>query len=112
MATFVCPHWRPGEECRPYFKVHWTLRALCTLVGTSIAMATPVVNIGTALSGGASVQPLAIIVWAWGIVLFLTAVTSVVLVMHQMPSLLGCFLASLGAPTIVITFLTVVLPHL
>lgn len=42
---FTCPHWRPGQRCKPYFETQTGRRLAIAVVGASLAIATPGVEL-------------------------------------------------------------------
>lgn len=110
MARFSCSNWVAGQACRPYFHVHWTKRFVAAAVGISATLAAPVVNCITAVSHSPPAAPIAVVVWAWGVLLIISALASIVITMHNEHDVWGCFISGVGIPALMVALIN--LPHL
>ena len=103
---FVCPHWQPGQRCKPYFYEHWGRRLALAILGASIAIATPAVNCAKAVQIAPPSGPIAMSVIGWGILIFASWLGSIVLAMHYEHDPWGSFVSSVGTPTLLIALIT------
>jgi hypothetical protein len=83
-----------------------------TILGVCIALAVPMSNFAAAYSAVPPVGPLTPAILGWGIVLFLTAVGSIILTLHHEIDSWGCLVAGIGTPTFLVIIMTALLPHL
>jgi hypothetical protein len=104
-SSFVCPHWRPGEACRRYIHVSSWKRLLVAVLGSSIGVAVPTLNFLKTLSNPPA-GALLIGVIAWGIVILLVWLTSIVITMHQEHDMWGNLIAAFGTPSLFTTAIT------
>lgn len=88
---FVCPHWVPGQRCKPYFYEHWRGRLALAVVGASIALATPALNCIKALQVSPPAGPIAPLVIIWGILIAGAWLGGIVLAMHREHDLWGSY---------------------
>ena len=105
IEKFKCDRWRAGQECKPYYKSPWALRALLTALGVLIALATPaltLINV-TFVNATPPAPSLGLSVWFWGAVLALSGVAGFCLSMHHEKDAWWCFLAGIGLPSIFVT---------
>jgi hypothetical protein len=107
---FVCPHWLPGQRCKPYFYEHIGRRLFLAIVGATIAVATPALNCVKAVSAAPPEGAIVFSVFGWGILIFLTWIGAIVLAMHYEHDPWGSFVSSVGTPTLLIALIT--LPQL
>jgi hypothetical protein len=110
VAKFSCPHWVQGQSCKPYFHVHWSKRLVAAAVGISATLAAPVVNCITAVSHSPPAAPIAVVVWAWGILLAIGVVASIVITLHNEHDVWGCFISGVGIPALMVALISS--PHL
>lgn len=110
MSKFICPHWLPGQGCRPYFRVHWGARLFVAILGAALALATPALNFVNAISAAPPAAPLAWAVIFWGVLLVAVSVGSILLTIHHETDMWGTFVASVGTPSLLVALIT--LPHL
>lgn len=114
--AFTCPNWGPGQRCKPYIITNWLAqgfaRVIFTLLGVAIALAVPLTNFGTAYTTAPPAAPLALPIIGWGVALILTSVGSIFLTLHHEIDSWGCFVAGIGTPTLLVTVMTALLPHL
>jgi hypothetical protein len=103
---FACPHWLPGQRCKPYFYDHWGRRLVLAIVGASIAVATPAVNCAKAVQVTYPVGPVAISVIGWGGLIAASWLGSIILAMHYEHDPWGSFVSSVGTPTLLIALIT------
>ena len=114
---FTCPKWaEAGIRCKPYAVTnrfaHSSSRLIFTILGVLIALAVPLINFGTAYSAVPPAGPLALPIIGWGAALLLTAIGSIFLTLHHEIDSWGCLVAGIGTPTLLVTIMTALLPHL
>ena len=110
MADFHCPHWIDGQACKPYFHVHSGKRLIAAAIGISATLAGPTVNCIAAVSHSPPVGGVAVAVWAWGALLGIAALASLVITLHNEHDIWGCFISGVGIPALVVALIS--LPHL
>ena len=99
---FVCPSWRAGQRCRPYFIsnwTHWVTRLIFTILGVGIALSLPLKSLLVAAPPPAAIE---VSVLTWGAALVLAAVGSIFLTMHNEVDAWGCLVAGIGTPSLLV----------
>jgi len=114
---FTCPKWsQAGIRCKPYAVTsrfaHSSSRFIFTVLGVAIALALPLTNFAAAYSAVPPAGPLALPVFGWGVALLLTAIGSIFLTLQHEIDAWGCLVAGIGTPTLLVTIMTALLPHL
>lgn len=97
MADFVCGTWQQGQACRRYMRVHWAVRTLGALAGSTIAVLPLASNAFYALAQG---LPGAIAVWTYAVAFLwgMALLTGFVVALHQEHDFFGCLVTGFGIP--------------
>jgi hypothetical protein len=110
MTAFSCPHWRPGQACRPYFTTHWAARLLVVAVGVVLALMTPILNFVNTVAASPPAAPLAWSIYLWGVAIIIVAIASIVLTMHHETDMWGTFVSGVGMPSFFFALITAWFP--
>lgn len=97
MAEFVCGMWQHGQACRRYMRVHWTVRTLGALAGSTVAILPLARNALYALAQG---LPGAILLSTYVVAILwvMVLVIGFVVAMHQEHDFFGCLVTGFGIP--------------
>jgi hypothetical protein len=93
---FRCPTWQPGQACKRYMKVHWSLRLVAAAAGAIIPLALTIKKV---LDNHPDPVLLPFIKGIW-ILLFFFAVVGVIWALHHEKDMPMSFVTGLGVPAL------------
>lgn len=103
---FKCPHWQPGQRCKPYFYEHWRARLALAVFGASVAVASPGLNCIKAIGATPPAGPIAVSVVVWGVLILGAWLGGIILAMHYEHNPLSSFVTGVGTPAFLIALIT------
>ena len=110
MSRFVCPNWRNGQACRPFFHTHWTSRWVASLFGSTIAVLAPGINLMISLGAKPPDPAILPLVWGFAAVYAVGWLAGIVFALNNEHDFFGSLVAGFGIPGLFVILAQ--LPHI